>query len=1590
MIPSSQTSLSSTAQARLSALPISTISLASYNIRSIINHPPAMISECMSTNNIHVMALQEFRHNLVDNHGIKKAFEPNRCIISTRKTKTSADMTTTNEPNSVMLIIGKPLKPYITSMHRDQNGRIAAAELSLPRCKLCLICAYCPPTNHGASSRNSICAFLNRLDQVINSYISRKCQIIIMGDLNIDLDKKGSFQRRLRKILINNSLIDTFRSKHPNVLTSPGYTFERAKSKSRIDYILASRPLLPFVSCNPTVLSTIHNLDDHIALLGNFSFSDMTAKSIHPTPLVSKTFLKPPADKELYNANLHNACCDTYGDLISAFTAVSKTVQKKLSYTRKSYIKHKDRESLTRCYTEVANATFKPIWYPLPVQTSLKVVSMNKAHPSLPPLYTYSSNVFRIAWLAAARDTINLLRRQEQLINYEHRKKMRNDFLESQDKLMDSGHIKQALNHLLDRHTAPINSIMTDDGISTCPETILETQRAYFAKLAASTMSDTVERTNTFLQSYPAPEIIRDCPNHFDHITSPITLNELRAACNHMASGKSPGPDSITPDHFKMLDDENLSKFLVIINDWLCKKKVDPLVKHSLRVCIPKGKSDTSLVENQRPISLTPIASRLFSHILVKRLAKPLKQVLCPAQTAFLPGRSAEEHIFTLRAVLEDSKQFDTTLVGAFLDLAKAYDSVEHWAIEAALIRIGFKSDLIELIMDYHHGATAAISSPWGTSDVFSIQRGVLQGDPMACLIFLIFMDPIISKISTSFSGYKMQPFPTADTSNVSSLQIPIMAHADDITLLAASFEMMNAMLRECHFFFSLTGSTLNTSKTIVISNVSSTTAAPITYNSIPLPILERNKPFRYLGVYFTITLNWSIHIAKLKQATQFVRKILSRKKLAPNQAALVINTHLIPRLLYGLGIGCATSCEIMKLQRIINAAARLSCNTSRHIINEALTLPVAEAGLGLLDLQHRVDAKILQDADYKFSNSGTASAAARSRLHALQLAWYTPANPLECKQGHKFSTQHEARKAHMFALVRDVMKRYERLMIVTWPPGRSDRGPPLRDLIATDLYERVMDGQPKFWENGQLYIKDISVPDGSRIFKFAEMHSQMEWQKRGKLACPIWYRILVNELCISNSGGKFRSDIRDLIPKSLGPLDRIWSHNPPKLATHTPASPSSDIPLNSLYTSPDPDWSGDPVIIYTDGSFYSSPDQRSTNSMLAGFAWCIKDTEAILTPMGLPSSNRGHAFGRVPGIQSCYKAELYAIYHALSAAPQDVNIILRVDNQAAIAVVSRIPLWLSVRQRISTYLHYLITDIQRLVSLRQQQGASTSLEWVHSHDKLHGDPFNDMADVYAKKGASMEWTPVPVDQLLEYEYPVWIDSHTCQPLEYGIKIDVKAFGLMKTRINRSQHERQGIVFKYIKSAQRAAADQQLPSTSTFSIAPRPIVPSTNKVIPRISRNISTAESRDKQLFLIRLVHSQIPTLHWLNTVQSKLYPSDKCPECNLPDTVLHLFHPTQHCDRYHIYHTDLLTAIANIDKKKQFSIQELTEPFITSLIPQHICFASLNIAIALHNAIYSTIRQIWDSHSALIRQSTAISALLPIPSSSPTPPTAK
>ena len=166
-----------------------------------------------------------------------------------------------------------------------------------------------------------------------------------------------------------------------------------------------------------------------------------------------------------------------------------------------------------------------------------------------------------------------------------------------------------------------------------------------------------------------------------------------------------------------------------------------------------EGASDTP--SNYRRISLLSIFSKILEKIMCKRLYKFLEinEILHPLQFGFRKNHSASHTLISMTETLKktiDNRYFGC---GIFIDLKKAFDTVNHSVLLKKLNHYGVRGIPLQWFYSYQAKKQQYVSINGCTSDKLVITRGLPQGSVLAPLLFLIFINdlPSVSKYLTFY-----------------------------------------------------------------------------------------------------------------------------------------------------------------------------------------------------------------------------------------------------------------------------------------------------------------------------------------------------------------------------------------------------------------------------------------------------------------------------------------------------------------------------------------------------------------------------------------------------------------------------------------------------------------------------------------------------------------------------------------------------------------------------------------------------------------------------------------------------------------------
>ncbi len=221
-----------------------------------------------------------------------------------------------------------------------------------------------------------------------------------------------------------------------------------------------------------------------------------------------------------------------------------------------------------------------------------------------------------------------------------------------------------------------------------------------------------------------------------------ITLSDVCSALKELNMSKSPGPDHIAPLFLKLGADFISPSLTYLFNLSLMTNTIPRIWKSAFIVPLSKG-GDLSLMDNYRPISKLCILSKILETLVNKQLTQYLNyyNILSSNQSGFRKGHSTTTATLkVLNDIVEslDNKQHCACL---FIDLSKAFDTVDHNILLDRLRWVGLSEHVILWFTAYLKGRTQCVQVEGVRSDLLEVVKGVPQGSVLGPLLFSIYIN---------------------------------------------------------------------------------------------------------------------------------------------------------------------------------------------------------------------------------------------------------------------------------------------------------------------------------------------------------------------------------------------------------------------------------------------------------------------------------------------------------------------------------------------------------------------------------------------------------------------------------------------------------------------------------------------------------------------------------------------------------------------------------------------------------------------------------------------------------------------------------
>ena len=413
--------------------------------------------------------------------------------------------------------------------------------------------------------------------------------------------------------------------------------------------------------------------------------------------------------------------------------------------------------------------------------------------------------------------------------------------------------------------------------------------------------------------------------DNFPHTFSftPVTSNMVTEIINKLHSKSSTGFDSVSTILLKKVKNELVEILTLIINQSITTGIFPQKLKIAKVVPLHK-KDDPTILNNYRPISILTAISKIFEKVMFQQIHRYFNNynIYYSNQYGFRQYHSTElAQIELIDRVVTDMDKGKLP-INIFIDLTKAFDTIDHSILLHKLNHYGFSTIALSLMESYLNNREQYIDLDGTTSSYMTLKSGVPQGSILGPLMFIIYINDM----------------------HKSSKMFNYISYADDTTLMVSltnantisSAELINKELENVNTWLKVNKLILNIEKTkcmIFHSPNKKVTNPPLKIGDCDIEFVEN---FNFLGVIINKHLQWKSHLDVISKKISKTIGIMNRvKHFLPQDTKLIMYKSLIEsHLNYGILVWGYNCKNIEKLQK---KAVRIICNSKYNAHSEPL-----------------------------------------------------------------------------------------------------------------------------------------------------------------------------------------------------------------------------------------------------------------------------------------------------------------------------------------------------------------------------------------------------------------------------------------------------------------------------------------------------------------------------------------------------------------------------------------------------------------------------------------------------------------------------
>ena len=340
-------------------------------------------------------------------------------------------------------------------------------------------------------------------------------------------------------------------------------------------------------------------------------------------------------------------------------------------------------------------------------------------------------------------------------------------------------------------------------------------------------------------------------------LDDPPSFDEVERAIQGLKDNKAAGPDNIHDEVIKYGGCALHRRLHSFIHDRWSAMCLPQQWKNAMIILVYRQNGNRTKRGNSRGISRRSVAGKVLEKIMLTRHLEHVDDLVLPeSQCGFRRGLSTIDMIFVSRQLQEKCREQHQYIYMAFVDLTKAFDTVNRDILWNILRKFGCPPTFIAILQQFHTGMCAQVVMAGSQSSSFPVEVGVKKDCVLAPIIFYLLLVSITlvshrDLQSSDFVGieYRLDGGffnlrRIQAQTKTSSAMIFALQYADDAAFPCLTADGLQRCLDVMSETYLRAGLIINTTKTEILST--SSPDAP-TF-SISGNHLKNSEYFTFLG----------------------------------------------------------------------------------------------------------------------------------------------------------------------------------------------------------------------------------------------------------------------------------------------------------------------------------------------------------------------------------------------------------------------------------------------------------------------------------------------------------------------------------------------------------------------------------------------------------------------------------------------------------------------------------------------------------------------------------------------------------------------